>query len=114
MGNRSTYQNDFIRKSVPENRDPSQKRTGQSGDFTVKLNRKRSVCPRDGSRFVPGTGCDGLSQQLVLFVPNTVPPKMFTITHTMMTELIRKRFWFGNSFTEITEYDSQNISVGIR
>ena len=29
--------------------------------ITVALNRKRLVCPRDGSRFVPGTG-PGLSQ----------------------------------------------------
>ena len=32
----------------------------------------------------------------------------------MITELIRKQFRFGNSFTEITEYNSQNISVGIQ
>ena len=29
---------------------------GQYGDFTVELSRKRLDCPRDGSRFVPGTG----------------------------------------------------------
>ena len=35
---------------------PSQGQTGQNGDFTVELNRKRPVCPRDGSQFVPGRG----------------------------------------------------------
>ena len=41
------------------NTTPSQGQTGQNGDFTVELNRKRPVCPRDGSRFVPRTdpGC---------------------------------------------------------
>ena len=29
---------------------------GQDGDFTVELNRKRPVCPRDGSQFVRGKG----------------------------------------------------------
>ena len=33
---------------------PSQGQTGQNGDFTVGLNRKRPVCPRDRSQFVPG------------------------------------------------------------
>ena len=37
-----------------------------------------------------------------------------TIAHNMITELIPKPFRFGNSFTEITEDNSQNISVGIR
>ena len=55
---------------------PSQGQTGQNGDFTVEFNRKRPACPRDGSRFVPGTGL-GLSQRRVPFVPNTVPRKMF-------------------------------------
>ena len=35
---------------------PSQGQTGQNGDFTVELNRKRPVCPRDRSQFVPGRG----------------------------------------------------------
>ena len=35
---------------------PSQGQTGQNGDFTVELNRKRPVCPRDGSQFVPRRG----------------------------------------------------------
>ena len=35
---------------------PSQRQTGQNGDFTVELNRERPVCPRDGSHFVPGRG----------------------------------------------------------
>ena len=35
---------------------PSQGQTGQNRDFTVELNRERSVCPRDGSHFVPGRG----------------------------------------------------------
>ena len=55
---------------------PSQGQTGQNGDFTVEVNRKRPVFPRDGSQFVLGRGpvCprDG-----VPFVPDTVPPKMF-------------------------------------
>ena len=55
---------------------PSQGQTGQNGNFTVEFNRERPVCPRDGSHFVPGTG-PGLSQGRFLFVPNTVPPKMF-------------------------------------
>ena len=29
---------------------------GQNGDFIVELNRKRPVCPKDGSQFVPGRG----------------------------------------------------------
>ena len=47
---------------------PSQGQTGQNGDFTVELNRERPVCPREGSH---------LSQGRFLFVPDTVPPKMF-------------------------------------
>ena len=35
---------------------PSQGQTGQNGDFTVELNRKRPFCPRDRSQFVPGRG----------------------------------------------------------
>ena len=35
---------------------PSQGQTGENGDFTVEFNRKRPVCPRDGSQFVPGRG----------------------------------------------------------
>ena len=35
---------------------PSQGQTGQNGNFTVEFNRKRPVCPRDGSQFVPGRG----------------------------------------------------------
>ena len=46
---------------------PSQGQTGQNGDFTVELNRKRPVC-----RFVPGTG-PNLSRGGVPFVPGTVP-----------------------------------------
>ena len=34
-----------------------------------------------------------------------------TITHRKPTELIPKRFWFGNSSTDSTEYVSQNFSV---
>ena len=34
----------------------SQGQTGRNSDFTVELNRERPVCPRDGSRFVPGRG----------------------------------------------------------
>ena len=61
---------------------PFQGQTGQNGDLTVELNIKEPVCPRDGSRFVPGTGPGlspgagpGLSQGRVQFVPNTVPPQ---------------------------------------
>ena len=36
---------------------------------------------------------------------------LFTITHKSITELIPKRFRFGNSSTQITEYNSQNNSV---
>ena len=35
---------------------PSQGQMGQNRDFTVEFNRKRPVCPRDVSQFVPGTG----------------------------------------------------------
>ena len=42
----------------------SQGQTGQNSAFTVELNRKRPVCPRDGSQFVP-VG--------VPFVPGRVP-----------------------------------------
>ena len=35
---------------------PFQGQTGRKGDFTEELDRKRPVCPRDGSQFVPGTG----------------------------------------------------------
>ena len=35
---------------------PSQGHMGQNGDLTVELNRKRPVCPRDRSQFVPGKG----------------------------------------------------------
>ena len=38
-----------------------------------------------------------------------LPPE--TITHTEITELIPKQFRFGNSSTQITEYNSQNNSV---
>ena len=55
---------------------PSQGQTGQNGDFTVEFNRKRPICPRDVSQFVPGTG-PGLSRGRFLSVLNTVPPKMF-------------------------------------
>ena len=55
---------------------PSQGQTGQNSDLTVELNRERVVCPRDGSHFVPGMGSH-LSQRRFLFVPETVPPKMF-------------------------------------
>ena len=55
---------------------PSQGQTGQNGDFTVEFNRKRPVCPRDGSQFVLREG-PRLSQGRFLFVPETVPPKMF-------------------------------------
>ena len=34
-----------------------------------------------------------------------------TITHKKIIELVPKQYWFGNSSTEITEYNSQNISV---
>ena len=34
----------------------SQGQMGQNGNFTVELGRKRLVCLRDGSQFVPGTG----------------------------------------------------------
>ena len=54
---------------------PSQGQTGQNGDFTVELNRKRPVFPRNGSQFVPGR--DPVSQGRFLFVLDTVPPKMF-------------------------------------
>ena len=54
----------------------SQGQTGQNGDFTVELNRKQPglsqgrvpICPRERSH---------LSQGWFLFVPDTVPPKMF-------------------------------------
>ena len=49
---------------------------GQNGDFTVELDRKRPVCPRDRSQFVPREG-SCLSQGRFLIVPDTVPPKMF-------------------------------------
>ena len=39
---------------------------------------------------------------------------MRTIAHKMITELIRKQFRFGKSLTEITEYNSQSLSVWIR
>ena len=51
-----------------KNPHPFQGQTGQNGDFTVELNRKRPVCPGEGSR---------LSQGRFVFVPDTVPPKMF-------------------------------------
>ena len=35
---------------------PSQEQTGQNGDFALELSRKRPVCPRNGSRFVPEMG----------------------------------------------------------
>ena len=35
---------------------PSQGQTGQNSAFTVELNRKRPVCPRDGSQFALGRG----------------------------------------------------------
>ena len=54
---------------------PSQGQTGQTGHFTVELNRKRPACLWDGSRFVPGTL--PVCPRCFLFVPNTVPPKMF-------------------------------------
>ena len=50
------------------NQDPSQGQTGPNRDFSVELNRKWPVCPRKGFR---------LSQGWFLFVPNTVPTKMF-------------------------------------
>ena len=55
---------------------PSQGQTGQNGDFTVELNRKRPVCPWDGVPVCPGEGSH-VSQGRFLFVPDTVPPKMF-------------------------------------
>ena len=33
----------------------SQGQTGQNGNFTLEFNRRRQVCPKDGTRFVPGT-----------------------------------------------------------
>ena len=38
-----------------QGRTPPDPRTGQNGDFTVELNRKRPVCPRDGP-IVPEMG----------------------------------------------------------
>ena len=54
------------------NHTPSQ---GQNGDVTVEFNRKWRVCPRDASCF----SRDGIRLWLgrVLFVLNTVPPKLF-------------------------------------
>ena len=47
--------------------------------------------------------------------PQEIQTKKFiincTIAHKKITELIPKQFRFGNSSTEITEYNSQNISV---
>ena len=51
---------------------PSQGQTGQNGDFTVELNRQRPVCPN----LSQGRG-SRLSQGRFLFVPDTVPQKMF-------------------------------------
>ena len=42
----------------------------------MQVNRKRPVCPRDGSQFVPGR-VSRLSQGRFLFVPDTVRPEMF-------------------------------------
>ena len=68
----------------------SQGQTGQNGDFTVEFNRKRPACLRDKSQVVPREG-SRLSQKRFLFVPDTVPAKMFMFIGFF---LVRVKFAF--------------------
>ena len=72
------FSDGFCGTIVPgTNPHPSQGQTGQNGDFTVESNRERAW--KAGLSQVPF--CPGerphLSQGRFLFVPDTVPPKMF-------------------------------------
>ena len=87
---------------------PSQGQKGQSGDFTVEVNRKRPVCPRDGSQFVPGMG-SRLSQKRGPVCPEHRPAQNVYVHCFFSCPNIGRMFWIPDVHLDNPLGHPQNI-----